>query len=130
MAQLVNLVVYDTAKVDEVIHAWVEAGVNGLTILDSSGLSRAVGEYALRDDVPLFPSIRRLLRESETHSRMIFSVVPDDFDVDGLIAATEKIIGSLEEEETGILYVVALKRVAGLKRRRDKPDSSGEETMT
>lgn len=115
MAQLVALVVHDPGQVDAVVHAWLEAGVNGMTLLDSSGLSHHEGEHHLRDDVPLFPSVRSLLRSDETSSRMIFSLVADDFDIDRLIAASEAVIGSLDGDEVGVLFVVPVSRVVGAK---------------
>ncbi len=122
MPQLVSLVVMDPGRVDEVMHAWVEAGVPGLTLLDSSGYAQHVrAQQKLRDDVPLFPSVRKILRATEQHSRLIFSVVQDDFDIEALIAATERVLGSLEEPGNGILFVVPLSRVAGLRRESGEP---------
>ncbi|HLC01685.1 MAG TPA: hypothetical protein VJK02_01485 [Anaerolineales bacterium] len=122
MPQLVSLVIHDCGKCDELVHAWVEAGVTGLTMLDSSGLSQHVSRHDLSDDIPLFPSIRRLLKETEYNSRTIFSIVGDDFDLDGLLAVTERIIGRLSEPETGILFVTPITRVVGLRPGNRKLD--------
>ncbi len=119
MAQMVNLVVYDLSKIDAVIHAWVEAGVTGLTLVDSSGWAENLEERHLRDDMPLFPSVRRLLQEHESNSRTLYSIVSDTFDLDGLIAATEDVIGRLDEHNTGILFVLPVSRTVGLKPNQD-----------
>jgi nitrogen regulatory protein PII len=114
MAQLVSLVVHDPGRVEAVIRAWVEAGVSGLTLLDSCGLAQHLAERDLRDDYPLFPSVRRILQGTERHNRLLFSIVADEFDLDVLVAATEKALGPLSEPETGILFVTPVTRVVGL----------------
>lgn len=115
MPQLISLVIHDCSKCDELVHAWVEAGITGLTMLDSSGLSQHVSRQDISDDIPLFPSIRRMLKETEYNSRTVFSVVADDFDLDGLLEVTEGILGRLSEPETGILFVTPVTQVFGLR---------------
>lgn len=119
MPQLICLVVNDPLKVDEVVQIWVDKGVSGLTILDSSGWAGRMGKRVLADDVPLFPSIRGLLRGRERTNRTLFSVVPDGWDVDDLIEATEGVLGPLDDPDTGILFVLPVSVVKGLKSRLD-----------
>lgn len=119
MPHLVNLVVHDPGKVNDVIDAWLDAGVTGMTLLDSSGWKRAAEVHELRDDVPLMPSVRALLRGEEERSRMVFSVVADDFDLDALIEATESVLGRLDEDENGILFVVPVTRTVGLRSKEE-----------
>jgi hypothetical protein len=118
MAELVVLVLDDFNKTEEVLAAWLALGISGATILDSSGLSHEVGRAALRDDLPLFPSLEDLLRSREEPHRTLFAVVPDGFDVEALMAATEKITGPLDEPNTGILFTVPVTRAWGLNRRQ------------
>lgn len=122
MSQLVILVINDPGKVDDLIEVWARTGVAGLTLFDSSGLSQHEHGRLLRDDLPLFPSLRALMRSEETASRTLFSVVPDDFDVDRLIEAAESVLGSLDGEHSGILFVVPVTRVVGLKDRGGSRD--------
>lgn len=113
MSQLVVLVVHDPGKVDEVVKIWVESGVPGITLLDSCGLGHHLGRHEMRDDIPLLPSVRSLLRAQESPNRTILSVVDDGFDLDQLVARTEAVLGSLIDEGTGILFAVPLSRVVG-----------------
>ncbi len=117
MAELVVLVLDDPDKMEDVLAVWLAAGIAGVTILDSSGLNHQVGKRRLRDDVPLFPSLATLLRGREEHHRTLFVVVPDDFDIQALVAATEKIIGAFDEPNTGILFTLPVTRAWGLRRR-------------
>lgn len=118
MPELVVLVLDDAGKVDEVLSAWLAAGVPGATLLDSAGLGRQLGAQVLRDDLPLMPSLSSLLRTREETNRTLFAVVPDGFDLDALVAATEAITGPLAEPDTGILFTLPVTRAWGLHRRR------------
>ena len=118
MPELIVLVVDDAGKVTEVLNAWLEVGVPGATMLDSAGLGREFGKYGARSDLPFMPSLESLLRVREENSRTLFTVVPDGFDVDKLIASTEAITGSLDDPDTGVLFTLPVTRARGLHRRR------------
>lgn len=118
MPELVVLVLDTDEHISGVLEAWLAAGVTGVTSIDSSGLGHHLAEHATDAELPLIPSLARLLRPREDPSRTLFSVVPDGFDVDGLIAATEAVTGPLDAPDSGILFVVPVSRARGLHRRR------------
>ncbi len=118
MAELVVLVLDSSDRIPDVLEAWLAAGVSGVTSIDSSGLGHHIAEHGLGGDLPLIPSLVQLLRPREDPSRTLFTVVPDGFDVDGLIAATEAVTGSLDAPDTGILFVIPVTRARGLHRSR------------
>lgn len=115
MAQLVILVVHDLAKVDEILQAWLEVGASGMTIFDSSGWAQQLESGGLRDDLPLFPSVRSVLLGDERTNRTLMSVVSEDFDIEQLIVKTEQVLGSLDEAHSGILLVLPVTEVRGLR---------------
>ncbi|MGQ0603846.1 MAG: hypothetical protein ACT4QE_19365 [Anaerolineales bacterium] len=114
MPELIVLVLDDSEKVDEILNAWVALGIPGVTLLDSAGLGHELSAHSVREDLPLIPSLKSLLRQREEHSRTLFTVVPDGFDVEALIIATEAITGPLDEPDTGILFTVPVTRTRGL----------------
>ncbi|OGO39728.1 MAG: hypothetical protein A2Z04_08405 [Chloroflexi bacterium RBG_16_57_9] len=117
MAEFVLLVVNPPEKLDQVLEAWEGLGVTGVTILESSGLGRA---QRLRDDLPLFPSLRNLFESEEYHHRTIFTVVGEEVDLDSLFAATENILGKLDDPNTGIMITWPVSRVRGLAKKKSK----------
>jgi hypothetical protein len=117
LLELIVLVLNDPGQVDDVLAAWLEAGVSGVTILDSRGLSHHLGKWALRDDLPLFPSLEDLLRGREESHRTLFAVVPENFDIQALVAATEQITGAFDGPDTGILFTLPITRAWGLNRK-------------
>lgn len=115
MPNLLVLVLDNVDQCSGILDAWEEAGVTGVTILESTGQARV--RKAIRDDLPLMPSLRGLLAGTELHHRTLFSIVQDDGVLERAIAATERTIGDLENHHTGVLFVVPVTRVLGLKKR-------------
>ena len=113
MANLIALVLVNDSMCDEIVAAWEHVGVPGLTILESCGIRHDHRGQANRDDLPIFPSLRDLLAGDEVNHRIIFSVVPDGFDVDALIDQTEAITGELDAPDNGFLFVMPVTRVRG-----------------
>ena len=118
MNTLVLFVLDDINYCHDVLNAWEDAGVVGVTMLDSSGLGRV--RNAGRDDLPLMPSLSDLFKKSETQHRTFFTVVDSDEQIDAIVKATESVIGSLDEPNTGFLFTVPVGRVYGM----SKPNES------
>ena len=116
MPNLIVVVVTDMQVCHDVIHLWEEAGVPGATILDSMGMRHLQQRHAHRDDLPLMPSLRNMLEQEEYNHRTVFSVVPDGFNLDDLIRRTEELVGDFERDHTGILFVMPVTQVRGLRR--------------
>ena len=117
MPSLIVAIVLDVQTCHEVIRVWEEAGVTGATILDSIGMRHMKQRQAHRDDLPLMPSLRKILETEEFNHRTIFSVIPDGFDVDNLIQKTEALVGDFDQPHTGFLFVVPVTHVRGLRRK-------------
>ena len=115
MANLIALVLMNESLCDEVVEAWEHAGVPGLTIVESYGMRHAHRGQGGRDDLPIFPSLRGLMEGDEVSQRVIFSVLPDSFDVDELIEHTVAITGNLDAPDSGFLFVMPVTRVRGLR---------------
>lgn len=117
MPNLIALMLPKESLRYEVVRAWEDAGVPGLSILESYGLKHVYKGRAARDDLPLIPSLRALMEEDEVSHCMVFSVLPDSFDIDALIRRTEAITGDLDAPGSGFLFVVPVTRVRGLRAR-------------
>jgi nitrogen regulatory protein PII len=117
MYQMVILIVNNPDDCPAILEAWEALGLSGITILESSGLG-SMRRAGMQDDFPLMPSLRDYFEESEIHHRILFSVVDDPATVDRMIDAAQRIIGDLEEEHTGFLFVVPVSRVVGMGKDR------------
>ena len=113
---LVALVLDDLNHELDIFDAWENAGVGGITILDSTGLARVRQKVGYQDDIPLMPSIRSFFQSREERHRTIFSIVDSEDMVQRLIEATQSVTGRLSDPHTGILFALPLSHVAGLPR--------------
>jgi len=113
----VLFVLHDVGACDDVLTAWDEAGVSGITILPSTGLARMRQKWGLRDDIPLFPTLADISSHEERLNRTFFTIVNDEATVDKIVAATENVVGNLDEPDTGILVVMPIMKAYGLNRK-------------
>jgi hypothetical protein len=106
------MVLDDPALLDRVLQAWLDAGVCGLTVLDSTGVQGARGR-ASDNDLPTFLGFRRLLRIDQ-HGHYTLFTVADAETVQRIVPATEAIVGDLDAPHTGILFTLPVNQVWGL----------------
>ena len=109
--KLVFFVLNEEEFLEEVLSAFVEAGVPGATILDSEGMGRF-----LTYEVPLFASFKGFMKGNKPYNKTIFSVVDEDSKIQKLEELIEKICGDLNDPGTGILFTVPVDHVKGLRR--------------
>lgn len=113
MSSLVVLVLYNVNRFEEVLAAWHDAGATAVTVLDAVG-TRSAEELARRADLPILPRIRDLLQSDDAPRKIIFSVVRDEI-VEPLAGATRDVMGELSEPQNGILFVLPVSQVMGLR---------------
>ena len=113
----VLFVLHDISKMKDLLHAWERAGVKGATVLFSTGLGRIRQNFGLMEDFPLFPTMSEIVDRLEEMdlSRSIFSVVESDEIVKDLLHRTQEVVGDLSQPDTGILIVLPVAHVYGLK---------------
>lgn len=97
----------------DILDAWENAGIRGVTILESSGLGR-VRRAGIRDDLPLMPSLSDLFMNTETQHRTLFTVVKSQSQIEAIVKATQSVVGDLEQPDTGFLFVIPVSQVYGI----------------
>jgi len=114
--KLILFVLHDPGKLRELLDAWSEAGISGATVLYSTGLGRLNQAATLRDDIPLMPSLEDFLPQADQLSRTIFSMIDDEVVVEKVVAATQRVVGDLNEPDRGLLIVLPVSQVYGLRK--------------
>lgn len=116
---LILLVLNDPDRLEDLLIAWEENGVQGATVLFSTGLGRIRELAGWRDDMPLIPSLRDFYEVPENMNRTIFTVVKDEAQVDAVVATTKNVVGELDERETGLLLVLPVARAYGVNKGKE-----------
>lgn len=106
-----------TERLDDVLETFLECGIRGATIMNSTGMARI-----LSSSVPLFASLRSLFEDDRKFNYTIFAVLEDETKVDRLAERIQDIIGDLNEPGTGMMFTVPVGRVIGLKRGKMECD--------
>ncbi|AEV29119.1 hypothetical protein SpiGrapes_1306 [Sphaerochaeta pleomorpha str. Grapes] len=94
---------------EEVMEAYIEAGIDGATILDSEGMGRF-----LTYEVPLFASFKDFMKGNKPYNKTIISVVRNEESIAKVKTLIEGIVGSLEKAGTGIMFTVPVDWATGL----------------
>lgn len=100
---------------EEVLEAYVEAGINGATLLDSEGMGRF-----LSYEVPLFEGFKDFMKGNMPYNKTILSVVRDEQAILNAKELIDKIVGGLENPGTGIMFTLPVDWVAGLVREEEE----------
>jgi nitrogen regulatory protein PII len=94
---------------EEVMEAYVEAGVPGATILDSEGMGRF-----LTYEIPLFADFKDFMKGNKPYNKTIISVIEDEEVIARLLPLIEGAVGSLSEPGTGIMFTLPVDWAHGL----------------
>lgn len=121
MSKLVILITTHVDKGLAVAEAWEAAGAPGVTLVESYGLHH-LREKSKSLEIPLFVSMARVMRQIEQTNQTIFSVV-DDHLVDTMIDAACNVLGtdSLDQEGSGVAFVLDVERIIGMRPDRNPP---------
>jgi hypothetical protein len=109
-------VLHDTDRLEEILDGWEQAGAGGVTVLPSIGFAKIKEKKALREDFPLIPNLESIIESTQDKNRTLFTIVVSQEIKDEIIAATTRIIGDLNNPNTGIMAVIPVSQAFGLNR--------------
>ena len=117
MYHLIVFVLDDPDLCKDILEAWEAAGITGITILESSGMGK-MRKTGMLDDIPLMPGIIDLIKVKENSHRTLFSVVETQEQINAVLKATQDVVGDLEQDNTGFLFVVSVTQAYGMSKRK------------
>lgn len=107
--KLLVFVLNDEEYLEEVLQAYVEAGVTGATIVDSEGMGRF-----LTYEVPLFAGFKEFMKGNKPYNKTILSVIRNEDTIERVKALVDEVVGELENPGTGIMFTLPVDWAAGL----------------
>jgi hypothetical protein len=110
---MVMLVLDQPELLDEVLDAWADAGVSGVTVTESEGAHRRAARQAY---VPARYALGGMVPSSPEGNFTLWTIVPDERTARRCLEAAELILGDLDDPNNGVMAVWPLlwtKGVAG-----------------
>ena len=105
---MIFFVLDDPDRLDEVLEAWTQAGVRGVTILESSGYHRKRRKFIPMRYAQL--SDQDMVEGNCT----LYAIVEHEATVEASLKATEALVGDLDQPNTGVFASWPLGMVKGL----------------
>lgn len=112
------LVLNEIEYLDDILEAFVEAGVKGATILDSQGMASAIASNSNRQ-IPLFGSLKSFLDSSRPYNKTVFTVVESDELLHKVINAVNDVVGDIRKPGIGLMFSIPVGNIYGLPKNVD-----------
>lgn len=113
--QVLFFVLNAPEKLDELLSQMERQGIHGATIFESTGMARVLKSHHNEDEFEFLSTIRMYMTRSRQKNCTIMTLLPDD-QIENAVQVIESVVGSLENENTGLLFTLPIGYVRGLKR--------------
>lgn len=108
---LLVMVVDDPGKLDDVMRAWVKAGVPGVTVLESTGIHRVLTRETAH---PAFAGFGQMFGGGHVGHNTLFAVVESMEVAEAAVEGTEEVLGDLDKPHTGLVFALPVARTWGM----------------
>jgi nitrogen regulatory protein PII len=121
---MIYFILHDSAHLDDVLEAWQDIGVTGVTLMESTGAYRRaqVSNLGAR-----FLFARPRMVDAEQASHTLVTIVPNADVVQQCITAVEGVVGNLDNPNTGVLAAWELDIVRGVPAELRNGEASASE---
>ena len=117
MTHLLIVILDDLTGLPDLIQAWRKIGVPGATILESAGAFR-MESWIKRVGLG---NLDRLFEAKEVRRRTLMVAIEDDELLAQAVAEAEQVVGGFDRPDSGLLLVLPVTQVKGLKKVMQKP---------
>lgn len=107
------IILNEVDYLDDILTIFCDLGVSGATILDSQGMASAIVQREM-DSIPLFGSLKTLLKGSRPYNKTIFTVIQNEELLNKTVSEIRKKL-SKTKNSPGMMFTVPLGKVYSLK---------------
>ena len=107
---LLVMVLDNAEHLNDILDAWRNAGVPGITILESTGVNRVLERQ--QADVA-FAGFSQIFGGGRVGHNTIFSIIDDLTLAETAVVETEKLIGNMNQPHTGLIFAVPVTKAWG-----------------
>lgn len=107
--KLLVLVLNKTDELNEILEGFLEIGIRGATVIDSTGMGRILSNH-----VPLFGGLSHLFSGERPANKVVFSIMQGDCHLKEAISMINRVVGDFKDPGTGILFTLDVDNVLGL----------------
>ena len=97
-------------KLNQLLEEFARIGVKGATIMSSTGMAHSLYDS---DDHHAFASLRNYLDPKRKESKTIMMVI-EESDQEKILNCIEKIVGNIDNPDTGIVFTVPVDLIRGI----------------
>ncbi|HKM29424.1 MAG TPA: hypothetical protein VJZ51_01530 [Bacilli bacterium] len=112
--EVLFIVLNDLTYLDEILAKFVELKVRGATILDSTGMARAIMDSEGLNFLMSGPFQHSLDREQK-NSKTIFTVIPEGYNTVEVVNAVRKIVEKSKKQVIGFMFTVPVSGIYTMK---------------
>ena len=104
------MVLDDSSRLQEVLQAWRDAGIKGITVLESTGLNRILPRTSAQ---PMYAGFMQMFGSGRVGHNTLFAVIDSLEEAETAVRATENVLGDLTKPHTGIIFAVPVAKTWG-----------------
>lgn len=108
---LLVMVLDDSTKLNDMLEAWRKAGIEGITILESTGVHRVLMRTQAS---PMMAGFSQIMGVPPKGHHTLFAVIQSLELAEAAVAAAENIVGSMAAPHTGLIFTLPITRVWGV----------------
>ena len=101
--RLLFYILNKTEKLDLILTEFARKGINGATVIESSGMAKLLSHKHDDDDLPFLASLRNFLKPERENSNIIFTIIRED-QLSVAVELIENIVGDLSKKNNGIVF--------------------------
>ena len=110
--QLIFIVLNKTECLKDILREFYDAGINGATVIESSGMAHCLCEM---EELRFLGSLNFLINPDHKHNKTIF-LVEEESKIKMVSEIVNRVTGGLQFPDTGVMFSVPVGYMEGFKK--------------